>query len=117
MNISYNFYRLFHLIPVAINYLFVPLYFEIVANNGEAEVYLELIKDEQYPSFVELYSKNTPNGLELNEFLNLNIYFSYFITFLISWLCKQDVLEEKGKPNFIKYFQFFILSIFLKNTK
>ena len=37
--------------------MFVPLYFEIVTNNGEAEVYLELIQDEQYPSFVELYSK------------------------------------------------------------
>lgn len=88
--------------------MFVPLYFEIVTNNDEDEVCLELIQDEQYPSFVELYSKNNPDGLELNEFLNLNIYFSYFITFLISWLCKQDVLEEKGKPNFIKYFQFFL---------
>ena len=26
----------------------------------------------------------------------------------MSWLCKQDVLEEKGKPNFIQYFQFFL---------
>ena len=90
--------------------IFVPLYFEIVTNNGEgeAEVYLELIQDEQYPSFVELYAKNTSNGLELKEFLNVNIYFSHFISFLISWLCKQDVLEEKGKPDFIKYFQFFL---------
>lgn len=90
--------------------MFVPLYFEIVTNNGEgeAEVYLELIQDEQYPSFVELYAKNTPNGLELKEFLNLNIYFSHFVSFLMSWLCKQDVLEEKGKPNFIQYFQFFL---------
>lgn len=88
--------------------MFVPLYFEIVTNNGEAEVYLELIQDEQYPSFIELYSKNTPNGLELKEFLNLNIYFSHFISFLMSWLYKQDVLEEKGQPNFIQYFQFFL---------
>lgn len=90
--------------------MFVPLYFEIVTNNGEgeAEVYLELIQDEQYPSFIELYSKNAPNGLELKEFLNLNIYFSHFISFLMSWLCKQDVLEEKRKPNFIQYFQFFL---------
>jgi hypothetical protein len=86
--------------------IFVPLYFEIVTNNDET--YLELIQDEQYPSFVELYVKNNPNGLELKEFLNLNIYFSHFISFLVSWLCKQDVLEEKGKPNFIKYFQFFL---------
>lgn len=102
--------------------MFVPLYFEIVTNNGEgeAEVYLELIQDEQYPSFVELYSKNTPNGFELNEFLNLNIYFSHFISFLMSWLCKQDVLEKKGKTNFIKYFQFFLktqdkITDFIKN--
>lgn len=88
--------------------MFVPLYFEIVTNNGEAEVYLELIQDEQYSSFIELYSKNTPNGLELKEFLNLNIYFSHFISFLMSWLYKQDVLEEKGQPNFIQYFQFFL---------
>lgn len=88
--------------------MFVPLYFEIVTNNSEDEVYLELIQDEQYPSFVELYSKNTPNGLELKEFLNLNIYFSHFISFLMSWLYKQDVLEEKGQPNFIQYFQFFL---------
>lgn len=88
--------------------MFVPLYFEIVTNNGEAEVYLELIQDKQYPSFVELYSKNAPNGLELKEFLNLNIYFSHFISFLMSWLYKQDVLEEKGKPDFIQYFQFFL---------
>ena len=90
--------------------MFVPLYFEIVTNNGEseAEVYLELIQDEQYPSFVELYAKNTSNGLELKEFLNVNIYFSHFISFLMSWLCKQDILEEKGKPDFIKYFQFFL---------
>lgn len=90
--------------------MFVPLYFEIVTNNGEgeAEVYLELIQDEQYPSFVELCSKNTPNGLELKEFLNLNIYFSHFVSFLMSWLCKQDVLEEKGQPNFIQYFKFFL---------
>lgn len=88
--------------------MFVPLYFEIVTNNGEAEVYLELIQDEQYPSFIELYSQNTPNGLELKEFLNLNIYFSHFISFLMSWLYKQDVLKEKGQPNFIQYFQFFL---------
>lgn len=86
--------------------IFVPLYFEIVTNNDET--YLELIQDEQYPSFIELYSKNTPNGLELKEFLNLNIYFSHFISFLMSWLYKQDVLEEKGQPNFIQYFQFFL---------
>ena len=88
--------------------MFVPLYFEIVTNNSEDEVYLELIQDEQYPSFIELYSQNTPNGLELKEFLNLNIYFSHFISFLMSWLYKQDVLEEKGQPNFIQYFQFFL---------
>lgn len=88
--------------------MFIPLYFEIVTNNSEAEVYLELIQDEQYPSFVELYSKNAPNGLELKKFLNLNIYFSHFISFLMSWLYKQDVLEEKGKPDFIQYFQFFL---------
>lgn len=90
--------------------MFVPLYFEIVTNNGEgeAEVYLELIQDEQYTSFVELYAKNTSNGLELKEFLNVNIYFSHFISFLMSWLCKQDILEEKGKPDFIKYFHFFL---------
>lgn len=88
--------------------MFVPLYFEIVTNNGEDEVYLELIQDEQYPSFVELYSKNNPDGLELKEFLNLNIYFSYFISFLMSWLCKQDVLEEKGKTDFIKFFRYFL---------
>lgn len=88
--------------------MFVPLYFEIVTNNSEDEVYLELIQDEQYPSFIELYSKNTPNGLELKDFLNLNIYFSHFISFLMSWLYKQDVLEEKGQPNFIQYFQFFL---------
>lgn len=88
--------------------IFVLLYFEIVTNNSEDEVYLELIQDEQYPSFIELYSKNTPNGLELKEFLNLNIYFSHFISFLMSWLYKQDVLEEKGQPNFIQYFQFFL---------
>ena len=88
--------------------MFVPLYFEIVTNNGEAEVYLELIQDEQYPSFIELYSQNTPNGFELKEFLNLNIYFSHFISFLMSWLYKQDVLKEKGQPNFIQYFQFFL---------
>lgn len=88
--------------------IFVPLYFEIVTNNGEDDTYLELIQDEQYPSFVELYSKNAPNGLKLKEFLNLNIYFSYFISFLMSWLYKQDVLEEKGKPDFIQYFQFFL---------
>lgn len=88
--------------------MFVPLYFEIVTNNSEDEVYLELIQDEQYPSFVEIYSQNNPNGLELKEFLNLNIYFSHFISFLMSWLYKQDVLEEKGQPNFIQYFQFFL---------
>lgn len=102
--------------------MFVPLYFEIITNNGESEdeVYLELIQDEQYPSFVELYSKNNPDGVELNKFLNLNIYFSHFISFLMSWLCEQDVLEEKGKPDFIQYFQFFLktqnkITDFIKN--
>lgn len=100
--------------------IFVPLYFEIVTNNGEDDTYLELIQDEKYPSFGEIYSKNTPDGFELNEFLNLNIYFSYFISFLISWLCKQDVLEEKGKPDFIKFFRYFVktqdkITDFVKN--
>lgn len=100
--------------------IFVPLYFEIVTNNGEDDTYLELIQDEKYPSFCEIYSKNTPDGFELNEFLNLNIYFSYFISFLISWLCKQDVLEEKGKPDFIKFFRYFVktqdkITDFVKN--
>lgn len=98
--------------------MFVPLYFEIVTNNGET--HLELIQDEQYPSFVELCSKNNTNGLELKKFLNLNIYFSHFISFLMSWLCEQDLLAKKGKPNFIKYFQFFLntqdkITDFIKN--
>lgn len=100
--------------------IFVPLYFEIVTNNGEDDTYLELIQDEKYPSFGEIYSKNTSDGFELNEFLNLNIYFSYFISFLISWLCKQDILEEKGKPDFIKFFRYFVqtqdkITDFVKN--
>lgn len=100
--------------------IFVPLYFEIVTNNGEYDTYLELIQDEKYPSFGEIYSKNTSDGFELNEFLNLNIYFSYFISFLISWLCKQEVLEEKGKPDFIKFFRYFVktqdkITDFVKN--